>query len=166
MPGDEFRAQAGWVPSQVCPPLWITDLGGLSGSETTQRKRLTAGEAGPMLHFLCEFTVSPAPGTAITSLDCSCNPTESRFGSKAPSCYQKMAQEDSRNTKKLRCNLSQAEFRKALGPGGWEEERPCFKAKADPSALLPPGVAGPTPLPAATAWAPRPAGEDHDPGCW
>lgn len=78
-------------PLQVCPPHRSRDLGGLLGSKPRKGKRLYRGRAGPMLHFLCEVTVSPAPGTAITSLDCSRIPLPTV--QKAPSCYPEMAQE-------------------------------------------------------------------------
>ena len=71
-------------PPQVCPPHGSRDLGGLLGPKPRKGKRLYSGRAGPMLHFLCEVTVSPAPGTAITSLDCSRVPLPTV--QKAPSC--------------------------------------------------------------------------------
>lgn len=77
--------------SQVCPPHGSRDLRGLLGPKPRKGKRLYSGRAGPMLHFLCEVTVSPAPGTAITSLDCSRIPLPTV--QKAPSCYPEMAQE-------------------------------------------------------------------------
>lgn len=73
---------------------------GVLGFEPS-RGRLT----GLTLHFLLKFKVSPAPGTAITSLDCSRIPLKPI--PKAPSCYQEMAQEGLLlNTERLRCNQS------------------------------------------------------------
>lgn len=70
---------------------WRTGFGGIVGVKTMQRKKTLKGLAGRVLHFLLKFKVSPAPGTAITSLDCSRIPLLTV--QKAPSCYQEIAQE-------------------------------------------------------------------------